>query len=96
MKRGASMSAVEASPEQPHGELTVRLVAMLSGANSNGDVFGGWALSQMDQAGGIAAVERARGRVVTIAVEAMTYIRKSRSATRCASIRASIASDAPR
>jgi len=61
--------------EQPHGELTVRLVAMPSDTNANGDIFGGWVLSQMDQAGGIAAVERAKGRVVTIAVEAMTFIR---------------------
>ena len=65
----------EVSPEQPHGELTVRLVAMPADTNANGDIFGGWVLSQMDQAGGIAAVERAQGRVVTIAVEAMTFIR---------------------
>ena len=43
--------------------------------NANGDIFGGWVLSQMDQAGGIAAAERAQGRVVTIAIEAMTFIR---------------------
>jgi acyl-CoA thioesterase YciA len=48
---------------------------MPADANANGDIFGGWVLSQMDQAGGIAAVERAQGRVVTIAVEAMTFIR---------------------
>jgi acyl-CoA thioesterase YciA len=69
------MSVEVASLEQPQGELTVRLVAMPSDTNANGDIFGGWVLSQMDQAGGIAAVERARGRVVTIAVEAMTFIR---------------------
>ena len=63
------------SAEQPHGELTVRLIAMPADTNANGDIFGGWVLSQMDQAGGIAAVERAHGRVVTIAVEAMTFIR---------------------
>ena len=68
----------EVSPEQPHGELTVRLVAMPADTNANGDIFGGWVLSQMDQAGGIAAVERAKGRVVTIAVEAMTFIRPVR------------------
>jgi acyl-CoA thioesterase YciA len=62
-------------PEQPRGELTVRLIAMPADTNANGDIFGGWVLSQMDQAGGIAAVERAQGRVVTIAVEAMTFIR---------------------
>ena len=69
------MSAEDASLEQPHGELTVRLIAMPADTNANGDIFGGWVLSQMDQAGGIAAVERAQGRVVTIAVEAMTFIR---------------------
>jgi acyl-CoA thioesterase YciA len=68
---------VEASAPtpEPHGELTVRLVAMPKDTNANGDIFGGWVLSQMDQAGGIAAVERAQGRVVTIAVDAMTFIR---------------------
>ncbi len=69
------MSVTDASLEQPQGELTVRLIAMPADTNANGDIFGGWVLSQMDQAGGIAAVERAQGRVVTIAVEAMTFIR---------------------
>ena len=63
------------SDEEPRGELTVRLIAMPSDTNANGDIFGGWVLSQMDQAGGIAAVEQAQGRVVTIAIEAMTFIR---------------------
>ena len=66
---------MSATPEQPQGELTVRLVAMPGDTNANGDIFGGWVLSQMDQAGGIAAVERAQGRVVTVAVDAMTFIR---------------------
>ena len=69
------MSTVETVNDQPRGELTVRLVAMPANTNANGDIFGGWVLSQMDQAGGIAAVERAKGRVVTIAIEAMTFIR---------------------
>jgi acyl-CoA thioesterase YciA len=60
---------------EPRGELTVRTIAMPADTNANGDIFGGWVLSQMDQAGGIAGVERARGRVVTIAVDAMTFIR---------------------
>ncbi|MBR7518028.1 hypothetical protein KC217_20370, partial [Mycobacterium tuberculosis] len=58
----------------PRGELTVRTVAMHASTNANGDIFGGWVLSQMDTAGGICAVERARGRVVTVAVDAMTFI----------------------
>lgn len=41
--------------------------------NNNGDIFGGWVLSQMDIAGGVVAARRARGRVVTVAVEAMTF-----------------------
>lgn len=61
--------------EEPRGDLTVRQIAMPADTNANGDIFGGWVLSQMDQAGGIAGVERAQGRVVTIAVEALTFIR---------------------
>jgi len=61
--------------ETPRGELTVRMMAMPADTNANGDIFGGWVMSQMDQAGGIAGVERAQGRVVTIAVDAMTFIR---------------------
>ena len=59
----------------PRGTLTVRISAMPADTNANGDIFGGWVLSRMDQAGGIAAVERAQGRVVTIALDAMTFIR---------------------
>ena len=69
------MSEPAVTEDQPSGELTVRLIAMPADTNANGDIFGGWVLSQMDQAGGIAAVERAQGRVVTVAVEAMTFIR---------------------
>ena len=59
----------------PRGDLTVRTSAMPADTNANGDIFGGWVLSLMDQAGGIAGVERAQGRVVTIAVDALTFIR---------------------
>jgi acyl-CoA thioesterase YciA len=69
------MSRPVSDPEQPRGELTVRVLAMPGDTNPNGDIFGGWVLSQMDQAAGIAAGERAKGRVVTIAVDAMTFIR---------------------
>ncbi|MGY6647003.1 MAG: acyl-CoA thioesterase [Salinarimonas sp.] len=73
------MAAASGDDEnEPRGELTVRTIAMPADTNANGDIFGGWVLSQMDQAGGIAGVERARGRVVTIAVEAMTFIRPVR------------------
>lgn len=61
--------------ETPRGELTVRISAMPADTNANGDIFGGWVMARMDQAGGIAGVERARGRVVTVAVEAMTFLK---------------------
>jgi acyl-CoA thioesterase YciA len=60
---------------EPRGELTVRVSAMPADTNANGDIFGGWVLSQMDAAGGIASSEYAKGRVVTIAIDAMTFIR---------------------
>lgn len=63
------------SPAHPTGQLTVRISAMPADTNANGDIFGGWVMARMDQAGGIAGVERAQGRVVTVAVEAMTFIR---------------------
>jgi acyl-CoA thioesterase YciA len=59
---------------EPHGALTIRTLAMPADTNPAGDIFGGWVMSQMDIAGGIAAAERAHGRVVTVAVEAMTFI----------------------
>src|SRR5271157_1569516 len=75
IKRGQTVVKASAPTPEPRGELTVRLIAMPRDTNANGDIFGGWVLSQMDQAGGIAAAEKARGRVVTIAIEAMTFIR---------------------
>jgi acyl-CoA thioesterase YciA len=63
------------SDSAPRGQLTVRISAMPADTNANGDIFGGWVLSRMDQAGGIAGVERAQGRVVTVALDAMQFIR---------------------
>ncbi|MEM8934852.1 MAG: acyl-CoA thioesterase [Pseudomonadota bacterium] len=57
------------------GELMVRTAAMPADANSNGDIFGGWVLSQMDIAGGIAAAEYSHGRVATVAIEAMAFLK---------------------
>jgi acyl-CoA thioesterase YciA len=58
-------------PGGPH----LRTVAMPRDANSGGDIFGGWTLSQMDLAGGTFAAERAEGRVATVAIEAMRFLR---------------------
>lgn len=53
----------------------LRTFAMPKDANPNGDIFGGWIMAQMDLAGAVAAVRRARGRVATVAVEAMEFHR---------------------
>lgn len=63
-----------AGHDEPQGALTIRTLAMPADTNPAGDIFGGWVMSQMDIAGAIAAVERVGGRVVTVAVEAMTFI----------------------
>ena len=60
-------------PAAPRGALSIRTLAMPADANPSGDIFGGWVLSQMDIAGVIAAGQRARGRVATVAVPAMTF-----------------------
>src|SRR5829696_3443340 len=60
--------------DEPCGDLTVRTIAMPADTNANGDIFGGWVMSQMDQAGGIAGVERAQGRVITVAADEMHFI----------------------
>jgi acyl-CoA thioesterase YciA len=57
----------------PAGTLTLRTLAMPADANAAGDIFGGWVMAQMDLACGIAAAERARGRVVTAAVKEMSF-----------------------
>jgi acyl-CoA thioesterase YciA len=57
----------------PSFEPAIRAMPMPADANANGDIFGGWVLSQMDIAGGMVAARRARGRVATVAVTAMTF-----------------------
>ena len=61
--------------EQPNGELTTRTMAMPADTNPSGDIFGGWVLSQMDIAGAICAGQRAQSRVVTVALNSMSFIR---------------------
>ena len=55
------------------GEPAVRTLAMPADTNPNGDIFGGWLMSQMDIAGGTFAFEVAGGRVATVAVEGMAF-----------------------
>jgi acyl-CoA thioesterase YciA len=60
-------------PTQPSGFPLIRVIAMPADANPNGDIFGGWLLSQMDLAGGSLAAQRARGRCATVAVDGMVF-----------------------
>ena len=57
----------------PQRQPTIRVVAMPSDCNYTGDVFGGWVMAQVDIAGSIPALHRARGRVVTVAVNSFIF-----------------------
>jgi acyl-CoA thioesterase YciA len=59
--------------ETPTGSLAVRSLAMPADTNPNGDIFGGYLLSQMDIAGAIYSQEQAGGRTVTIAIDSMSF-----------------------
>lgn len=68
--------AVQAPPNTetaPLGELCTRTLAMPADTNQNGDIFGGWLLSQMDIGGGIFASKIAKSRTVTVAIDAMNF-----------------------
>ena len=54
-------------------EPTIRVLAMPTDTNAAGDIFGGWIMSQVDIAGSIVAYRRARGRVVTVAVNSFEF-----------------------
>ncbi len=61
--------------DHPLGEPILRTLAMPADTNPHGDIFGGWIMSQMDIAGGILAKETAESRVVTVAVDSITFHR---------------------
>src|SRR5471030_2450254 len=60
----------QAGPRDP----IVRTIPQPADMNGNGDIFGGWVLSQMDMAGGTLAAREAKGRVATVAITAMTFV----------------------
>jgi acyl-CoA thioesterase YciA len=64
-----------AEPPSTKGSLILRTLAMPADTNPNGDLFGGWIMSQMDIAGGILAKETARSRVVTVAVDGFKFLK---------------------
>lgn len=56
------------------GDLTIKTLAMPADTNPNGDIFGGWLVSQMDLAGGVLAKILSQGRIVTVAINNITFI----------------------
>ena len=56
------------------GELVIQTIAMPKDTNRNGDIFGGWLMSQMDLGSGILAAKIAKARVVTVAMEGMSFL----------------------
>jgi acyl-CoA thioesterase YciA len=61
--------------QEPSGEITIRTLAMPADTNPNGDIFGGWLVSQMDLAGAVLAKKISQGRVVTVAIHSMTFLK---------------------
>lgn len=58
----------------PADEPVIRTIAMPGDTNPNGDIFGGWLVSQMDMGGGILARNTARSRVTTVAIDSMSFL----------------------
>ena len=65
---------INIATDKPYGELVIKTLAMPSDTNANGDIFGGWVLSQMDLGGAMHAKSYSpTGRVVTVSIETMTF-----------------------
>ena len=69
----AHVHAPSLTEAEPQGQLCTRTLAMPADTNQNGDIFGGWLLSQMDLGGGVFASKIAKSRTVTVAIEAMNF-----------------------
>ena len=74
LQRAESLAKAWEAAEWPHEPPVLRAIAMPSDTNPEGDIFGGWLLSQMDLAAASIAFHRAAGRCATIAVDGMTFL----------------------
>lgn len=61
--------------DKPRGELAIQTLAMPADTNANGDIFGGWLVSQMDLAAGVLAKRISCGRATTVAIHSMTFLK---------------------
>ncbi len=68
------MSTNENGAAVPTGELALQTLTMPKDTNANGDIFGGWLVSQMDLGAGIASKKVARGRAATVAIKNVNFI----------------------
>ena len=72
------------SVDVPNGELVIQTIAMPKDTNPSGDIFGGWLMSQMDLGSSILAAKTAKARVVTVAMEGMSFLQPVRVGDRVA------------
>jgi acyl-CoA thioesterase YciA len=63
----------ETLTQLPNKQPTLRVMPLPADVNQNGDVFGGWIMAQVDVAGAIPAMRRARGRVATVSVNSFLF-----------------------
>jgi acyl-CoA thioesterase YciA len=75
---GVLLSVAMEPSRAPKGELVIRTIAMPADTNPSGDIFGGWIMSQMDLGSGIIAAKTAKTRVVTVAMEGMSFLQPVR------------------
>ena len=61
--------------DTPRGKITIQTLAMPADTNPSGDIFGGWLVSQMDLAAGVLEKEVSTGRVATIAIQSVTFLK---------------------
>lgn len=72
---------IDSTPDNPEdkpkpvGSLTLQVVAMPRDTNAEGDIYAGWVVKQMDLAGTVTAQRMAKGRVATVAMDAMVFLR---------------------
>ena len=73
-----------ADADQPQGELVIQTIAMPRDTNPSGDIFGGWLMSQMDLGSSILAARQSKSRVVTVAMDGMSFLQPVRVGDRVA------------
>src|SRR5437016_3220753 len=74
-ENSANVNKPQGTLVSPQGTLVLQTVAMPTDTNANGDIFGGWLVSQMDLGGAVLATRSANNRVATVAIDQMSFIK---------------------